>query len=293
MLSHKMKIIKILYNNSPEYILRRVKSIIKGKRNFDYSLDSVLIARKHMDYVHLIDRWERYWRVIEGNTSDVSRKGFNFKDRSVFELGCGPLLGWGSMALFLGASRYYYDEPELQREVVESEKIKGMYFSNFYHELVSNYGNTLDFEAFYSKMLTECNPLNLDDDIPGSSKDIILSNSVLEHISRNDITCTFERLYKILRADGYFLHCVDFSSHGIGRGAFGNMYNKPKKDTGTGILNLMRLSEIEMALTNTGFKCEHVVYRQADVDKNDIGPSWEKYSEEDLTSSVVLFLGEK
>ena len=90
----------------------------KSIQSYDYSLKSILQSQKHMQTVSLIDRWERFWKVIENYSGDKSLKNkFNFTGKKIFELGCGPLFGWGPIALFLGADTYYYYEPNLKRNI--------------------------------------------------------------------------------------------------------------------------------------------------------------------------------
>ena len=37
-------------------------------------------------------------------------------NKNIFELGCGPLFGWGPIAIALGANTYYYHDPGLRRD---------------------------------------------------------------------------------------------------------------------------------------------------------------------------------
>ncbi len=240
-----------------------------------------------MNFTGLIDRWERYWRVMEKQGSSISMNNLNFSGSSVFELGCGPLFGWGPMAIYSGAAKYYYHDPALQRGVVESRQIRDDYFRPFYLELASNFGADLDFKMFYEKVMSKCIPLNLNKELPESTIDIMLSNSVLEHIPKEEINILFEKLYKILKVNGYAFHSVDFSSHGNGSEM---MY---KRETGLNSINLLRKSDIENSLIASGFKPEHIVYRRTDVEMENILPYWKKYSKDDLSSMVVFFLAKK
>jgi len=52
-----------------------------------------------MNHQYFIDRWERYWRVIKINGS-LYYNEFDFNEKYVLELDCGPLFGWGPIALF-------------------------------------------------------------------------------------------------------------------------------------------------------------------------------------------------
>lgn len=83
----------------------------------------------------LIDRYERYLRVLKNNTDNFKEESLDFKGKNVFELGCGPLLGWGPESIYKGANAYFYDEPFIRNDVIKSPLLKEKYFKQLFNEL--------------------------------------------------------------------------------------------------------------------------------------------------------------
>ena len=283
---------KKLWLTPPKNILNSVKRKLSLNQNlphYDYSLEYILESQKHMHTVSLIDRWERYWRVINNNSREKNLKNnFNFKDKKILELGCGPLFGWGPIAIFHGANQYYYREPALKREVTLSKILKEKYFFPLYKELICEYPINLSFEEYYHKLKSSCLPMDFNGN---SNLDIVLSNSVLEHIFIKDLNSLLSKIYNSCKDKALFIHIVDFGSHGKGGSGFGSLYkenrNKPNQ-----ILNLLRKNDIEKYLINNGFTMiDSIVYRSETVDRKQIHYTWTEYSDIDLNAKTVLFIG--
>jgi len=285
-------IFKYIWNYPPRDVLSSLLRRIFKNTTWDYSMEKVVNSKKHMNVQYLIDRWERYWRVIENRNRDCSRLLFNFEGKTVLELGCGPLFGWGPMALNLGANAYYYHDPFLNRATVESEEIREKYFFPFWRELEANFGsNGMDFSVFYQAMIKRCSEIDFHKQ--NENVDLILSNSVLEHIPRHDVAHISSKLFSILKPGGHFLHCVDFGSHGFGGEGFGKLYHA-NSDEELHNLNLLRMSDIESILVNSGFELAHAtVYHSVAIDRSKVNKSWGHYSDEALGAQVVLFVGSK
>jgi len=284
------RIIRKLWTSSPAQIVYGLKWRLNKRKDWDYSLDQILQSKKHMNAQYLIDRWERYWRVIESKQGDGAKIHFEFRDKVIFELGCGPVFGWGPIALFQGADVYYYHEPALLRDVVESKQIREKYFSPLYDELVANFGNRMSFTEFHEKVIHRCQPGDLKSP---AQVDLILSNSVLEHIPRVEFQSLLDKLFLVSRPGGYYFHSVNFGSHKIGGSGFGSIYKTDVK-LGFRHLNRLRKSEIEGMLQNSGFHPSHsTVYRSQVVDRNAIHKSWQAYTDKDLSARVVFFVGKK
>ena len=111
------------------------KLIVQDSTHWKYDLSSVLESKKHLNVNNLIDRLERYSRVIKLNVPE-SNFNLDFINKNVFELGCGPLLGCGPIFLFLGAKDFYYYEPYLMPETISSKIIRDGYFKRLYDELL-------------------------------------------------------------------------------------------------------------------------------------------------------------
>ncbi len=249
-----------------------------------------------MNTVYLIDRWERLLRIIdnqygnENNAEEKFKSKFSFRNKTILELGCGPVLGYAPLAIYNGAKEYYYHEPSLVRSVVESNEVKEKYYRPLYNELRSNYGEKMSFDIFYEKIITLCIPTNFERQ---DSIDLIISNSVLEHIPRSLINDILSSLFFVLKVDGYFFHSVDFSSHGIGGKGFGSMYSSNRKKEWED-LNLFRMSEMVNLIEGNGFNIiQSTVYRTANIENESLHESWKGYLNDDLIAKTVLLVGSK
>ena len=63
-----------VWESSPKQVFEiiRNKLTFKNKKNsYDYTLDFILKSNKHMNVQHLIDRWERYWRVCNNQNGKI------------------------------------------------------------------------------------------------------------------------------------------------------------------------------------------------------------------------------
>ena len=283
------RLIEKIWFSSPSQMFKALKRRVLGESSWDYSIETIA-SSKHLNFCALIDRWERYSRVIETN-SEIAKSNYGFFGKSIFELGCGPLFGWSPIAIFLGAKKYYYFEPNISIETVNSLEIKQKYFLPLYNELVSNYGPRMKFEDFYKKVIQNTESIDF------NSKDIIdltISNSVLEHIPRSELRNTFMSLHSISKEKSNFLHVVDFGDHNNRSiNKLDNIYINNCNDE-TPQLNLFRMSDIEEMLKAVKFKITNkIIYRSSDIKIDRIHQSWEKYSDKDLTSRVVFFLGSK
>jgi ubiquinone/menaquinone biosynthesis C-methylase UbiE len=159
-----------------------------------------------------------------------------------------------------------------------------------YNELIANYRNIMSFRDYYDKLINQCVPINFDQP---NSVDIVLSNSVFEHIPSAEIQEMSDKLYRITKPGGRFLHCVDFGPHGDSAAGFGPLYTI-EHGANYGRINRLRKSEVEAVLKNSGFNIiRSIVYRTLEVDRSKIHKSWQNYSDDDLSSYVVIIIGEK
>lgn len=241
-----------------------------------------------MNAQYLIDRWERYQRVIQ--SQNRQKIDFSFQGKTIFELGCGPVFGWGPIAIFRGAKKYYYHDPALITSVVKSDDIKNKYFVPLHKELISNFGDTLTFNDFYERVMNQCIPIDLSKE---ESIDLILSNSVLEHVPSKELGTLLSKLQSILKSGGYFFHSVDHGSHGIGGYGFGSLYSKNRSNE-LKDLNLLRKSEINNLFIEAGVEApQTVIYHSQNINNNSLHPSWKSYSNDDLCARVVFYFGKK
>ena len=279
------KILKI-WNSSPrEWISGLQRRLQKAPGwEWEYSLPGLLAGRKHLNPTSLIDRWYRYWRVLEQQSPYEYRDRFKFEGRSVLEVGCGPLLGWGPFVLFKGATRFMFMEPWFRRDVLRSNEIEDLYLRPLYKELAANFRSELSAQAFYQLIHDRSQPFS---DNVGPA-DIILSNSTLEHIPREELPVLLQQCRAACSDDAVFIHAVDFGDHQGSDKGFGSMYDGPNRPESN--LNLLRKPDIEDCLMQAGFSVDRsVVYRHAPASPSHA--DWNNYALEDLQARVVLFIG--
>ena len=296
------RIFRILWNRSPQEVFRKItrkfRYLFKGNGSIpdDYSLNVVLRDKKHMNKNVLIDRWERYWRVAHNIVKDDLRKNYSFKGKRVLELGCGPLYGWGPMALYLGAEEFYYLEPALIKKTVYSETIKERYFKPLFFELKAYYGGSITLEDYIDRIKSKCFSIDLEkNNLP---IDMILSNSVLEHIPEKKLTVLMNKVFSMCSSGANFMHIVDFDTHGFLELDLSGLYSLDNKIIANSNkqlpINLLRKSNIEEILITSGFNLNHsIIYRNEDFKDANFDSSWEKYSDEDLKAKTVFFIGNK
>ena len=285
-------LLKRLWRTSPDDLAFGIGRKLRGGASFDYTLPAVLRSAKHMRPVGLIDRWERYWRVISVSGAGAQKSNFDFADKTVFELGCGPILGWGPMALFLGARQYYYDEPAALPEIIGLPVLRDRYFKVFHRELVANYGDRMTFDQFYEKCLNHCHPLSLAGaDEPHNGIDLFLSNSVLEHIPEAAMAGALARLVSMANPGAHYFHAVDFGQHGL-LPSFDDMYRRPRNQgLGKGFINLLKPSEMSAALAGAGCRGDVVDYKVLAVDEAKLDAFWRPFALADLTTGVAFYVG--
>ncbi len=273
-------------------LLNKLIYKLKSKQHWNYSIKGILFEKKNLSPCTIMDRFERLKRIIK-NSGQSDLNGLCVKNKSVYELGCGPLLGYGPFFNFLGSKLYIYDEPFINQNTLRSNEIKKLYFLPLFEELKMNYQNNFSSDEFYESTLR--NSLNGIKNY-NDQFDTFISNSVIEHIPKENLIQLFEEIYKKQKKGGYFLHAVDFGSHGKYGDGFGNMYSHNKKKVFEKIpsLNLLRKSEVKQVFEKIGWKIlSTIVYRKFSVNRKKIDSSWSQYSDEDLESKVVIFYGRK
>src|SRR4051812_43825205 len=137
----------------------------------------------------------------------------DFAERRVVEIGCGPLAGFGPLAIFCGAQAFESAEPEWDPALFASEVVAERYLRNFHADLVALFGPRMDFTGFRRALVEriivhrsgfEAAPIH-------GGVDIVLSQSCLEHVFPLD--ATIDKLAAIQSPQTRFLHLVDFGNH--------------------------------------------------------------------------------
>ena len=246
---------------------------VRGIRFAELLLRQEAIVRRHMD-----------WPAL------------NFEGQHVIEVGCGPLAGFGPLAIFCGAARFESAEPEWDAELFFSQAIADGYLASFHADLVALYGPRLDFGAFRRALAErmiihrtgfEAAPM-------AGPADIVLSQSCLEHVF--PLASTVEKLAAIQKPKTRFLHLVDFGNHYPTLNPLDGLYEQPPEAyiarRGRAI-NLLRSSDVAQLFAANLIKA-HVIPSRAvrDTYRGSIHPWWaERYNDAALFTQLALVAG--
>jgi len=220
----------------------------------------------------------------------------NFEGRRVVEIGCGPLAGFGPLAIFCGATSFESADPEWDERLFFSEPISERYLHLFHADLIGLYGPHMDFAAFRDALAQrmtifrsgfETAPVD-------APVDIVLSQSCLEHVFPLETTIT--RLAGIQTSRTRFLHLVDFGNHYPTEHPLVGLYEQPREDyiaqRGKAI-NLLRSSDVARLFAGSGIAGRMIQARKvADTYQGRIHPWWrERYDDEALFTQLALIAG--
>ena len=289
------RLLYTLWTTAPVNIWERAQARVRklfGKNSWawDYSLNWVLKSQKHMNPKNNLELWERYLRVLVASNHKDLRQEISFENKAVLELGAGPLLGFGPIALFHGAKRFFYLEPGIVKAVVCSKEVKTRYFVPMYEELIANYGSKMGFDTWYERITQEALPANIEE---LSGIDLLLSNSVLEHIPKSELHSVLGKLNRLCAPAAWFLHAIDFGPHGTSD-SLQSFYETINREsvTNRSIINFLRFSEVEAAIRKAQFNImAKVVYKRDKIYKQSVHTSWNSYPLEDLSVRVALIVG--
>ena len=283
-----VKFIEKIWKNSPQHNFGTIIKKIIGKDQFYFSIEEIItsLSISKINANQLIDRHERYKRVTNNNVkleSDI----FNFENKSILEIGSGPLLGIAPLAHFYNCKEFLFYEPNFNSEIFKSYAIRDKYFYPAYKELCANYGQKIKFDEFYNRIQNKT--INLKILKTDKKVDLIYSNSALEHIPQSIINEVLKNINKATHNKTYFFHSVDFSSHNVS--SLVDIYSSEKNKNLKNI-NKLRKSEIIAEINSSGFEVlETVTYKYHNFERDSIHKSWRKYSDDDLRSMIVFFIG--
>jgi hypothetical protein len=102
-----------------------------------------------MDGRKPIDRLLRYERVLQ---TKIDWTPLDFAGKQLVELRCGPLLGWGPIAVYLGAPSYVCVEPRFQAEVLDCGDIWVRFFLPLHQQLEALFDRHIAFDDFIERV---------------------------------------------------------------------------------------------------------------------------------------------
>ena len=281
-----------LYNLPPREVVFQIRRRIPLLRETEENLERLLNGGK-MRPGRPYDFLTRYEAIIGQRHVWPA---IDFIDASVIELGCGPLLGWGPMAVFLGCQRFVAVEPGYNPAIPRDPRVIARYFRPMFKDLCAIYGARLTFDGFLAAMAERIEPVGaefLSAEISGPF-DLSLSNSCLEHIF--PLAPSLQRLGELSASAARFLHLVDFGNHRDKAHPFAGLYDaEPDAYLARHgqAINLHRAPDMLTMFHAAGLKAALVPYYSApETHHGTLAPYWRKrYDDVALFLKAGLFAG--
>jgi hypothetical protein len=263
-----------------------------GEEDFRYDLQRILGHSVHMDARRVVDRFLRYERVLQVKSAWIP---LDFDDRRILEIGCGPLLGAGPIAVYLDATEYVCVEPRYQPDVLESELVWSRFFLPFYQQLDALFDRGLSFDEFVDRVRSRIRVETVaieDYRYAGDRMDIVFSNGVLNHIS--DLDRAVALIRQVSDASTRQFHVVNFTDHSsLPDDPFRAIYRlEPaqyfEQDS---LLNLKRPSEIADLFVDAGIPVTTIPYiTDMSAVPGELAPYWLRFDTADLAIQIAFFV---
>ena len=220
----------------------------------------------------------------------------DFDGRRVVEIGCGPLGGFGPLAIFCGAAAFESAEPEWDAVLFESPEVVEKYHFIFYADLVALYGPRMDFAEFRKRLRARFNiqRCGFEKFAAGGKADIVISQSCLEHVF--PIEGTMDKLAEIQTPATRFLHLVDFGNHYPTGNPLNGLYEQPRDAyiaRRGKAMNLLRAPDIDTLFKSRNIPARVVSSRNVkETYRGSIHPWWrERYDDAALFTQLALVAG--
>jgi len=263
-----------------------------GEEDFRYDLQTILGKPFHMDARRVLDRYLRYERVLQLKSP---WKPIGFGAKRILEIGCGPLLGAGPIAVYLGATEYVCVEPRYQAEVLESDVVWTRFFLPFYQQLDALFERGLSFDEFADRIRSRIriDTVTIEDYTPpGDRVDVVFSNGVLNHIG--DLDHAVDLIRQVSHASTRQFHVVNFTDHGSPPDdPFHEIYRLDPAEyfEHDSLLNLKRPSEIARLFRDAGIAVIMVPYiTDLNALPGEISPYWSRFDASDLAIQIAFFV---
>jgi hypothetical protein len=269
------------------------KRLQPGEEDFRYDVQTILAKPVHMDARRVVDRYLRYERVLQVKSAWTP---LDFDGKRILEIGCGPVLGIGPIAVYLGATEYVCVEPRYHPEVLESNEVRTRFFLPFYQQLDALFDRGSSFDEFIDRIKTRIRieTVSFEDyKHTGDRMDIVYSNGVLNHIV--DLDQAVALIQQISLASTRQFHVVNFTDH---HGSppddpFREIYSQEPTQyfEHDSLLNLKRPSEILTLFSEAGIPVSMVPYIvDQTVLPDKISPYWSHFDASDLAVQIAFFV---
>jgi hypothetical protein len=277
---------------TPRETWRLVRRRLPGLRSGPaWTAAELMASAKHSRGIRFAELLLRQEAVVRRHRP--SWAPLDFAGKRVVEVGCGPLAGFGPLAIFCGAARFESADPEWDPALFFSGQVLDKYLRVLHADLLALYGPKLTFTAFEDALHHR---LKIATDIFDSAPiegpvDIVLSQSVLEHVF--PISAVLAKLAAIQRPATRFLHLVDFGNHYPTESPFEGLYELPADayiaKRGKAI-NCLRINDMVRAFAEHGIAAETLPARQVrDSYRGQIHSWWrQRYDDTALFTQLAL-----
>ena len=279
---------------TPRETWRLVRQRLPGEDNANpWTPMDLLGSAKHRHGIRFAELLLRQEAVVRRH---MAWEPLDFEGARVVEIGCGPLGGYGPLAIFRGAKTFESAEPEWNPELFYSDEVAQRYFMPMHADLTALYGARMKYDAFL-KVLRErmkIQKCGFDKAAIPAKADIVLSQSCLEHVF--PLKETIEALAAIQDGTTRFLHLVDFGNHYLSGNPFDGLYDQPPEAyiarRGKAI-NMLRTSDVSRMFDEAGIAAQTIPSRVLPARYNgEIDPWWrEHYDDAALFSQLALVAG--
>jgi len=245
-----------------------------------------------MDARKPVDRFLRYERVLD---TQARWRPIEFDQRNVLEIGSGPMLGWGPLAVYLGAQKYVCIEPRFRPEVLDSDEVWVRFFLPFHQQLEAVFNRQVSYEDFAHRIRSRIQVLAVNLEtcrLPEQSADLVISIGSLQHIA--DLDDAVQQIRRASRSGAGQFHVVNFTDHmSPPDDPFREIYRLTpieyfERDS---LLNLKRPSDIVALFRKAGISLTLVPYC---VDRNigsqQIADYWKRYDMSDLAIQIAFLV---
>ena len=271
-------------------VRRRVPGLRRGPA---WTATELLSSGKHNRGIRFAELLLRQEAVVRRH---MPWPPLDFEGRRVVEIGCGPLAGFGPLAVFCGAARFESAEPEWDPGLFFGQAVRERYLRTFHADLCALYGPRMDFAAYLAALAErmtihrcgfEAAPI-------AGPVDIVLSQSCLEHVF--PLEATVAKLARLQGANTRHLHLVDFGNHYPTGNPFDGLYQQPPSEyiarRGRAI-NLLRAPDVRELFARHGIAVAMIASRAwTDGDAGTIHPWWrERYDDAALSTQLALVAG--
>ncbi|MBM3527022.1 MAG: hypothetical protein FJX62_02930 [Alphaproteobacteria bacterium] len=258
-----------------------------------WTADELLSSGKHGRGIRFAELLLRQEAVVRCH---MPWEPLNFEGRRVVEIGCGPLGGFGPLAIFCGAATFQSAEPEWDAELFSSVRVRDTYLRTFHADLTALYGPRMDFDAFVAALAERMaiHRAGFERAAIEGPIDVVLSQSCLEHVF--PLEATVDKLKAIQGPATRFLHLVDFGNHYPTGNPFDGLYEQPPEDyiAGRGkAINLLRMPDVAKLFESRGIAARAIASRDAKATyRGAIHPWWrERYDDTGLFTQLALVAG--